>query len=217
MKDVILFDLDGTITDSKVGITKSVQYALRYFGINVDDPDELCKFIGPPLRQSFKDFYDFDDAGAERAVEKWREYFLEKGIFENILYSGIDVMLKKLKRGGGKTLLVASTKSTSSAEKVLEYLCISEYFTFVSGSELNGDRSDKKELILYALENADIKDISRCIMVGDRKHDIIGAKSVGMDSVGVLYGYGNYKELLEAGATHIVRDVEGLSELLLNF
>ena len=216
MKDVVLFDLDGTITDPKVGITKSVQYALRHFGINIDNPDDLCKFIGPPLRQSFKDFYDFDDASTEIAVEQYREYFLDKGIFENVLYNGIDIMLKKLKQQG-KTLLIASSKPTPQVEKILEYFCICEYFSFISGSELNGDRSDKKDLILYALEAVGIKGMNNCIMVGDRKYDITGAKSAGIDSVGVLYGYGGLDELTKAGASYTVKNVTELSELLCDF
>ena len=213
MKNVILFDVDGTITDPKVGITKSVQYALRHFGIIINNPDDLCTFIGPPLRQSFKDFYGFDDTSAEKAVEKYREYYLDTGIYENFLYDGMDVMLEKLKQQG-KTLLTASTKPTPQVKRVLEYFHIIKYFTFISGSEFNGDRSDKKELILYALENAKINDLNDCIMIGDRKHDIIGAKKVGIDSIGVLYGYGGLDELTEAEATFIVKNVAELSELL---
>ena len=214
MKNIILFDVDGTITDPKEGITKSVQYALRHFGIVVDDPDDLCNFIGPPLRQSFRDFYGFDDTYVERAVEKYREYYLDKGIYENVLYDGMDVMLDKLVQQS-KTLLTASSKPIPQVEKVLEYFHVRKYFTFISGSELNGDRSDKKELILYALENANIRDLNDCIMVGDRKHDIIGANKVGIDSIGVLYGYGGLDELAEAEATFIVKNVAELSELLL--
>lgn len=216
MKEIILFDLDGTITDPKVGITKSVQYALRCFDIYVDNPDDLCKFIGPPLRQSFKVFYGFDDAGANEAVEKYREYFLNKGIYENIMYDGMNVMLKKLKELG-KVLLIATSKPTVQAEKVLSYFGLDKYFAYVSGAELNGDRSEKSEVILYALEKKNINDLCRCIMIGDRKHDIIGAKTVGMDSVGVLYGYGGFDELSEAKATFIVNDVNELSDLLCNY
>ena len=215
MKNIILFDLDGTITDPKVGITKSVQYALRYFNIDVENLDDLVKFIGPPLRQSFKSFYGFDDTNVEEAVEKYRERFLEKGIYENVMYDGIDTMLKNLKESG-KTLLIASSKPTVQVIKVLEYFSLIDFFTFISGAELNGERSDKEELILYAFENNNIKDLDSCIMVGDRKHDIIGAKSVGIDSIGVLHGYGGFDELSEAGATHIVKNVAELSSLLYN-
>lgn len=213
MKNIILFDLDGTITDPKEGITKSIQYSLASFGINIENPDELIKFIGPPIRPAFKEFYGFDDAGAEKAVEKFRERFLVKGLFENIMYDGIDILLEKLK-AAGKTLIIATSKPTVQAKIVLEYFNLDKYFAYVSGSEMNGDRSDKGEVIRHALAQNNISDISRCIMVGDRKHDIIGAKSVGMQSIGVLYGYGGYDELSDAGADYIVGSVDELSVLL---
>jgi len=213
--DIIFFDLDGTLTDPKIGITKSIQYALASFGINVENPDDLVKFIGPPIRPAFKNFYGFDDADAEKAVEKFRERFLVKGIYENVMYDGIEVMLQKLK-DAGKVLIIATSKPTVQAKTVLSYFNIDKYFTFVSGSEMNGDRSDKGEVIQYALEQTGISDISRCIMVGDRKHDVIGAKTVGMQSIGVLYGYGDYEELSQANADYIVKNVDELSALLCN-
>ena len=213
MKDILLLDLDGTISDPKVGITKSIQHALRCFGINIENPDDLVEFIGPPIRQAFKDFYGFDDAKAEKAVEKFRERFLVKGIFENVKYSGIDIMLQKL-RDADKTLIIATSKPTVQAKTVLSYFDLDKYFTYVSGAEMNGDRSDKTEVIRYALGQNKISDLSRCIMVGDRKYDIEAAKNVGIKSVGVLYGYGDYDELLEANADYIVSDVDELSALL---
>ena len=213
MVDIILFDLDGTLSDPKVGLTKSIQYALKSFGIHIENPDDLVKFIGPPIRSAFKDFYGFDDADAEKAVEKFRERFLVKGLYENTMYDGIDTMLQKLK-SADKTLIVATSKPTIQAKEVLSYFNLDKYFTYVSGSEMNGDRSDKSEVIQYALEQNNIDDLSRCIMVGDRKHDIIGAKTVGMKSIGVLYGYGGYDELSEANADHIVKTVSELSDLL---
>jgi len=214
--DIVLFDLDGTLTDPKIGLTKSIQYSLESFGIKIENPDDLIKFIGPPIRPAFKSFYGFDDAGAEKAVEKFRERFLVKGIYENVMYKGIDVLLQKLK-DAGKILIIATSKPTIQAKTVLSYFNLDKYFTFVSGSEMNGDRSDKSEVIQYALEMNNIKDLSRCVMVGDRKHDIIGAKTAGMKSIGVLYGYGDYDELSEAKADYIVKDVDELSNLLCNF
>jgi len=214
MVDTILFDLDGTITDPKTGITKSVQYALESFDINVENPDDLTNFIGPPIRQSFKSFYGFDDTGVEKAVEKFRERYLAKGIYENIMYTGIDTMLKKL-IDDGKTLIIATSKPTAQAKIVLSHFCLYKYFTYVSGAEMNGDRSDKSEVIQYALEQTNIKDLSRCIMIGDRKHDIIGAKTAGIKSIGVLYGYGDHNELSDAGADYIVKDIDELSSLLI--
>jgi len=213
MKTVILFDLDGTITDPKVGITKSVQYALSHFDIHVDDPDELCHFIGPPLRESFREFYGLSEEDAELATAKYRERFIPTGIYENEVYDGMAGLLKSLKESG-KTLILATSKPTVFAERVLEHFGIAEYFTFISGSELNGERSDKFEVITYALENCDISDLDSCIMIGDRKFDIIGAKAVGVSCVGVLYGYGDEDELEAAGADYLVRDVWELGELL---
>ena len=213
MKNTILFDLDGTLTDPKVGLTKSIQHALKSFDINVENPDDLVKFIGPAIRPAFKQFYGFDDAGAEKAVEKFRERFLTKGIYENVMYDGVDIMLQKLK-DAGKTLIIATSKPTIQAKTVLSYFNLDKYFTYVSGSEMNGDRSEKNEVMQYAIEQNNITDLSCCIMVGDRKHDIIGAKTVGMKSVGVLYGYGGYDELSKAEADYIVKDIDGLSDLL---
>ena len=212
-KEFIFFDLDGTLTDPKTGITKSVQYSLKAFGIDINDPDELVAFIGPPLRDSYKKYYSFSDADAEKAVEKYREYFSEKGIFENAIYDGIADLLK-LQAASGKTLTVATSKPTVYAEKILKHFNIEAYFRFVAGSELDGRRSKKDLVIQYALDNLNISDKNKVIMVGDREHDILGAKTLGIDSIGVLYGYGDYDELSDAGATYIAADVNELSELL---
>jgi len=211
-KEYILFDLDGTLTDPKVGITKSTQYALSHFGIDIENPDDLCKHIGPPIRTSFKE-YGLTDAQVEEAVSKYRERFVDIGIYENTMYKGVDVMLQSLK-DSGKTLILATSKVAAYAQIILEHFNLDKFFTFVSGSELNGDRSEKNEVIQYALEQNNISDLSKCIMVGDRKYDIIGAKAIGIDSIGVLYGYGDYEELSQAGANHIVKDVKELSKLL---
>jgi len=213
MKKYILFDLDGTISDPKMGITKSVRYSLKSFGIEIDNTDELTPFIGPPLRDSYKKFYGFTDSEAETAVAKYREYFAETGIFENTLYNGIAEMLKALKTLD-KTLVIATSKPTVYAVRILEHFNIGEYFKFVSGSELDGTRSKKDEVIAFAMKNCGITSADRAIMVGDREHDIIGAKKSGIDSVGVLYGYGDYAELSGAGATYIAESVEKLLEHL---
>ena len=216
MMNTFLFDLDGTITNPEEGIVKSVQYALESFGISAENPSDYTCFIGPPIRQSFKEYCGFDDVVTEKAVAKFRERYLDKGIYENVMYSGIDTMLQKL-TDTGKTLLLATSKPTPQAHTVLSYFNLDKYFTFIGGSEVNGDRSLKSEVIQYALENSKITDLSGCIMIGDRKHDIIGAKTVGMKSVGVLYGHGDYDELSEAGADYIVKDVNELSDLLSSF
>ncbi|WP_069998921.1 HAD family hydrolase [Cellulosilyticum sp. I15G10I2] len=210
----ILFDLDGTLTDPKLGITKSVQYALRHFSIDVTNLDSLTPFIGPPLKDSFMDYYHFDEQNALEAIEKYREYFKETGIFENNLYSGMSSLLHKLVESG-KTLLVATSKPTVFAERILEHFNISQYFVFISGSELDGTRSNKNEVIKYALEQNNISDLNNVVMVGDRRYDVLGAKEVGIDSIGVLYGYGDYEELTSAGATYLASNIKELTEILL--
>lgn len=214
-KQYILFDLDGTLTDPKVGITKAVSYALEKFGIIENDLDALTKFIGPPLVQSFIDYYGFSMEKSKLAVEKYREYFAEIGIFENVAYDGIEALLQTLKENK-KTLIVATSKPAIFANKILEHFNLTKYFDFVSGSELDGTRVDKAEVIAYALEQCDITDNSKVIMVGDREHDIIGANKIGVDSIGVLYGYGNKEEFEKAGATHIVKEVKELEGILLD-
>jgi len=212
----IFFDLDGTLTDPKTGITKSVQYALKKCGVEVENADYLCPFIGPPLRDSFKKFYGFNDVDAENAVAFYREYFSEKGIYENSIYDGIREMLQELK-SSQKTLILATSKPTVYATEILKYFNIYEYFTFISGSELDGSRSKKSEVIQYAVEKNNISDLSEIIMVGDREHDIIGAKEVGISSIGVLFGYGDYDELQRAKADFIVGDAKELAVKLSSY
>ncbi len=212
-KDFLFFDLDGTLTDPKIGITKSVQHSLRAFGISVADPDELLHFIGPPLKDSYQKYYGFSDHDAERAIAVYREYFTDKGIYENAVYGGIEEMLAE-QRALGKTLVVATSKPTVFAGQVLAHFGIDAHFAFVAGSELDGRRSRKDQVIRYALDQMGIAETRGVIMVGDREHDIIGAKKTGMESIGVLYGYGSREELASAGADYIVQDVRALSALL---
>ena len=214
MKDIILFDLDGTITDPKEGITKSLAYALAHFDINVENLDDLCKFIGPSLQATFCKEYNFNQADSEKAITLYRERFADVGIYENLMYDGMDVMLDTLKRNG-KTIILATAKPTVFAEKILAHFNIAQYFSFVSGSELNGDRSDKKEIIEYALDKMNITEIDRTIMVGDRKYDIDAANDVKMDTIGVLYGYGDLAELTKHKSTYIAKDVEELTDIIL--
>lgn len=212
-KDIILFDLDGTLTDPMVGITRSVQYALRAFGIEVSDLNELCCFIGPPLKSSFMKFYHFEGGDADKAVRLYREYFAERGMYENEVYEGIEEMLLALK-DSGKTLMVATSKPTFFAKPILEHFRLDSYFTFVGGADLGETRVEKADVIQYTLSENKISDLSRVVMVGDREYDIIGAKTVGIASVGVLYGYGSSGELKAAGADVTVETVEQLKALL---
>jgi phosphoglycolate phosphatase len=210
----ILFDLDGTLTDPKTGITKSVAYALKSFGIEVRDLNSLCKFIGPPLRVSFRDYYGFDEKDCIKAIEKYREYFRETGLFENEVYPGIENLLKNLMQSGRK-LFVATSKPTVFATEILDHFNLLRFFNYVAGSELDGSRDSKSDVIKFALKENGITDPANIVMVGDREHDVIGAKDNHIDVIGVLYGYGSRAELEKAGATYIVETVNELNDLLM--
>lgn len=212
--EYILFDLDGTITDSGEGITKSVQYALKYFDIDVEKLEDLNKFIGPPLKDSFKKFYDFDDEKAELGLKKYREYYAKKGIFENSLYDGVVDVLEDLKKNN-KTIILATSKPEVYAKQILEYFKVDKYFTFAAGSDFEETRVKKGEVIKYALEEAKISDLSKVVMVGDREHDIIGAKENNIKSIGVLYGYGDVVELTQARAEYIAKTPKEILNIVL--
>lgn len=210
----ILFDLDGTLTDPALGITNSVMHALEYYNIHVKERSELFKFIGPPLIDSFTKYYSFDENKAREAVTKYREYFSTKGLFENEVYPGVTDMLNKLKAAGKKVVL-ATSKPDEFSIKILKHFNLYEYFDFCACSTMDETRTKKTEVIEYGLENIDEKDKSKILMIGDREYDIFGAKNCGLDSVGVLYGYGNQKEFEDAGATYIIESVEALTKFLL--
>lgn len=217
MFDYLLFDLDGTLTDSKEGITKSVQYALRCFAIDEPDLDKLEPFIGPPLKNSFMEFYGFDDAKAQEAVGKYREYFNETGILQNAVYPGIPQMLKALK-GKGKKLAVSSSKPAVYVERILEHFEIRGYFDVVVGSELDGSRSEKAEVVEEALRQllgGRWPGHEAVAIIGDRKFDVEGGLAHDITTIAVSYGYGSMEELKEAKAEYIVRSVEELKKLLL--
>jgi phosphoglycolate phosphatase len=212
--EYILFDLDGTITDSGEGITKSVQYALKHFGITEDNLSNLNKFIGPPLKDSFKRFYNFDDEKAEMGLIKYREYYAEKGIYENSLYDGIVEVFEVLKKKD-KKIILATSKPEVYAKEILKYFKVDNYFTFTAGADFEETRVNKGDVIKYALNEAKISDLSKVVMVGDREHDIIGAKENNIKSIGVLYGYGDVIELTQARADYIVKNTEELLQYFL--
>lgn len=212
---VILFDLDGTLSDPKVGITKSVQYALHKMDIVEPDIDKLECFIGPPLQVSFAEYYNFDEAHTQKAINLYRERFKEKGMFENELYSNIALLLKSLKEQGF-TLVVATSKPTIFAEKILNYFNIDQYFELIVGSNLDGTRASKTEIIQYILDKYDEHKRGDFIMIGDRKHDIIGASNTGIDSIGVTFGYGSFEELSNSNPTYIVKSVNQLKDFLMD-
>lgn len=208
----IFFDLDGTLTDPKVGITKGVQNGLRFFGIEAT-ADALTRFIGPPLRAAFMQYYGLSTQQAEQAVKKYREYYSVTGLYECTLYPGIPQMLQRL-RAAGRRLAVATSKPTVFAVPILEHYHIDGCFEHICGCELDGTRDTKSEVVAYALEKTGASPAD-VIMVGDREHDVLGAGEHGIPCVGVTYGYGSREELAAAGAAHTVDSVAGLEELLL--
>lgn len=209
MYKYFLFDLDGTLTDPGFGITNSVMYALKKFNISVDDRTSLYKFIGPPLRDSFEMFYGFSREQSEIAVQYYREYFQEQGLYENEVYAGIPDVLTQLKEDG-KTLVLATSKPELFAVRILKHFNLYDHFNFIAGATMDDLRNKKGDIIKYALDNCNISEKSSALMIGDRKHDIIGAKENGLDSLGVLYGYGSYDELNEAGAAFIANKPEDI-------
>lgn len=215
MYKTILFDLDGTLTDPAEGITNSVAYALERYGIEVPERKELYCFIGPPLTDSFKKYYGFSDSQATEAVEIFREYFRDKGIFENVMYGGIEALLSQLKEAG-RTIVLATSKPEPFARRILERFGLISYFDIIAGATFDETRVKKADVIAYALDRLTEADISSCIMVGDREHDVKGAKEHDLSCIGVLWGYGSREELTEAGADIIAENVSQLTKILLD-
>lgn len=213
MYQYILFDLDGTLTDPREGITKSVQYALAKMGIEEPDLSALEHFIGPPLYDEFRRCYGFDDMQAKQAVAAYRERFSVHGWKENLLFDGVPVMLQTL-RAAGKTLAVASSKPTVFVKKILELFSIAPYFDAVSGATLDGSISTKAQVVEQALAMLSVKDRKDVVLVGDRMHDVEGAQSCDIDCVGVTFGFGGFEELQQAGAKYIVQDFAELIQVL---
>ena len=211
----LLFDMDGTLTDSFEGIAKSVQYALSFFNINVTDLSELTCFIGPSLFDSFQDFYHMDEDTVKLAVEKYRERFRKTGIYENKLYPGIKELLKNCHEAGFQ-ICIASAKPEVFVRKILDYFEIAPYFDFVCGSLLDGGRKDKVDVIRYVLEEQRITDSSSVLMIGDRKYDAEGAQLAGIDFCGVLYGFGSEEELSAYPHVYLAKDTTDLQEFLLH-
>ena len=210
----LLFDLDGTLTDPKPGITGCVAYALDFFGIHVENLDTLTCFIGPPLVDSFMEYYGFSKEQAQTACEKYRERFSSVGLYENHVYNGIIPLLKELKEAG-YTLILATSKPHIYAKQILEYFHMESYFSFIAGSELDGTRNQKGSVIAYALKMCNITEHSKVLMIGDRKHDILGAKENQIASLGVLYGYGDLAKHQAAKADYIVKNIQELRDFLI--
>ncbi len=218
MYKTYLFDLDGTITDPGIGITDSVMYALSKFGIKVEERSQLYRFIGPPLLDSFRDFYGFDKTKAEQAVSYYREYYRDKGIYGCYVYDGIEMLLQTL-RAKECHILLATSKPQPFARQILEHFNLSQYFDVLAGSDFENVRNTKAKVIAYALATfANNKGVTEqeikesAVMVGDRFHDVKGANENGIPTIGVTFGYGSKEELVAAGAAYIATTPRNIAE-----
>ena len=212
MEETILFDLDGTLTDPKLGITRCVRYALESFGIVEEDLSRLECFIGPPLKEQFMEYAGFSEEQAAQAVAKYRERFQTVGIFENGVFDGISDMLESLRLLGFRIGL-ASSKPEVYARRILEHFGLIRFMDEVTGSELSGERTRKAEVIAEAMRRMGTTP-AQTIMVGDRKHDVEGAREKGLFCIGVLFGYGSREELTQAGADYLCATVAELQKAL---
>ncbi|MFQ9923682.1 MAG: HAD family hydrolase [Beduini sp.] len=210
--NTILFDLDGTLTDPALGITNAVSYALKHYGID-EDYQNLLRFIGPPLVDSFMEYYGFNQEKAQEAIVYYREYFSDKGLYENEVYDGMENLLAALK-DKGYILAVATSKPEEFAKKILDHFHLSHYFTEICGATMDSSRSKKGDVIAYALNQLKISNPNTAIMVGDRQHDIVGAHQNQLKAIGVLYGYGDEAEMKEYQADYIAKDLKELMDIL---
>lgn len=208
----ILFDLDGTLTDPFLGITRSVAYSLKSFGIEVDDLETLKPFIGPPLDVSFREYYHMDEAQSWKAVEKYREYFSKKGLFENKVYEGMEDFLQSLLNMDMK-LYVCTSKPEVFAKEILDHFSLTPYFTGIYGATLDGSLKNKGDVIAHCIKQEQLN-IQDCMMIGDRQHDIVGAHQNQIPCIGVLYGYGSLEEFQEYHCDYIAKDLIELKKII---
>ena len=215
MYKIILFDLDGTITDSGPGILNSIIYSLNKMGFSIPDDDTLNKFIGPPLIASYAKYCGMTDEQTHEALALYREYFVDKGMFENSVYEGIEDVFRSLKADGCR-LVVATAKPDEFTKKILDYFNLTDYFDLIAAATMDEKRNTKDAVIGWALDQLNIteENKSEVVMVGDRSQDISGAKMHGLNTIGVLYGYGSEKELSEAGADHLAKRPEDILKYL---
>ena len=211
--EYILFDLDGTITEPFEGITKALCYSLEKFGITVKDRNDLRICIGPPLWDTYTEIFGLSEEDAELAIKYYREYYDVGGFRDCLVYSGIEEMLKKLQASPCKVSL-ATSKPEKMAKLVLEHFGLDKYFDFICGASMDKSRSSKSSVVAYALKTAGVTDKNKCIMVGDRKFDVEGARENGISTLGVTYGYGDREELEKAGAKEIFDDAFSLCAFL---
>jgi phosphoglycolate phosphatase len=209
---MLFFDLDGTLTDPKPGITGSIQYALEKLGRKAPSQDDLAWCIGPPLRASFVMLLGGEEH-ADRAVALYRERFGDVGLFENSVYPEIEGVLTKLSQSGFR-MFVATSKPHVFARRIIDHFGLNPHFEHVFGSELDGTRVHKADLLAYALEQTGVVP-SRSLMIGDRSHDVLGAKANGIDAIGVTYGYGSAEELIAAGVRHLCVSPRAVLDVIL--
>ena len=212
-KQYILFDLDGTLTDPALGITNSIMHAIKKMNLEPQKREDLYVFIGPPLHESFMNFFHLSSQEADLAVENYREYFSVTGLFENDTYPHINEVLADLKNKGYQIAL-ATSKPEIYAKQILEKFDMVQYFDIIKGSKLNDRTENKTRIMKEAMDCFNDSDLSKYVMVGDRKFDMLGAKELGIDSIGVTYGYGSRQELEESQATIIIDDCRQLKEVL---
>ncbi len=210
----LFFDLDGTLTDSCEGIYKSFEYALNFYGIEIENFDVLRPILGPPLKDSFMDLFGFDEEKAVEAVRKYRERFSDVGIYENRVYDGVENMLSGLKKEG-YILALATSKPLKFAKTVLEMFKLDGYFDLIDGAELEGRISTKEDVLADIIERLHISDNSEILMIGDRKYDLLGAASFGIDAMGVLYGYGSEEELSLCPHVYLASDTDDVLRYLI--
>ncbi len=214
---VVLFDLDGTLTDSAPGIVNSLNFAFDDLGIARPDDATMRSHLGPPLLDTFRNYYGLDEEVAARGVAKYRERYLVTGLFENEVFDGIPELLHDLKAGGA-TLAVATSKPTESATRILEHFGLADQFAFIGGAEFDGPRIHKADVVAHTVEELGLLGLlspgDSVVMIGDRSHDILGAAANGIPGIGVLWGYGDADELIGAGAVRVVADVNELRVVL---
>ncbi|QTQ07757.1 HAD family hydrolase [Macrococcoides canis] len=213
MYDNILFDLDGTLTDPYIGITNSIIYSLQQMNIEAPDNSALIPFIGPPLHESYRSVYNLQDEDNATAIKHYRTYFSDKGMYENEVYAGIEIVLQAL-TAQGKQLFVATSKPTDFAIPILQHFKLDGYFNEIVGSNMDGTRTNKAEVIATVMNTHQL-DPHKTVMIGDRMHDINGAHQNNIDSIGVLYGYGSAEEIKAAKPTHTIATVDYLLDVLL--
>lgn len=208
-----IFDLDGTITDSGPGIMNAIRYAVKKRGLPDVSEEVLRSFIGPPLKEQFRSVFGLSDDEGTIMVATYREYYGEKGIFENRVYDGVPEVFQKLQEAGVR-ILMATSKPGKYAKQIAEHFGFAKYFDFIGGACMDGRRTDKHDVIEYVIDSCKVCR-ENTVMIGDRRHDMIGASKAGIRSIGVLYGYGSRDELEKAGADMIAVTPDDISKLIL--